>query len=235
MSMKTSDKGIDFIANEEGFVPHIYKCQAGVDTIGYGHAKKPGETFGTITKDEAKALLRVDVGIAEANVLKNVKVVLNQNQFDSLVSFTFNLGGGALASSTLLKLLNKGDYNGAANEFPKWCKAAGKVNAVLERRRKREMAMFLLPVPAQAPAAEMKPEAAPAPVVQTKPIDLKNLPTPAQVTLDPPNLPDFPEDPVPVKEPEQAIIVAPIKQPETSQGLLAWLFQLLLAFFGGKK
>jgi GH24 family phage-related lysozyme (muramidase) len=70
-------------------------------------------------------------------------VPLTQNRFDALISFTYNLGGSALASSTLLKKLNAKDYKGAAAEFPKWNKAGGKVVSGLTKRRDAEMELFL--------------------------------------------------------------------------------------------
>ena len=71
------------------------------------------------------------------------RVKLNQNQFDALVSFTYNLGAGALGSSTLLGKLNRGDFEGAADEFPKWNKAGGKVLNGLVKRRAAERSLFL--------------------------------------------------------------------------------------------
>ena len=88
-------------------------------------------------------ILKDDLKTYENYVNKYVKVKLNQNQFDALVSFTFNCGGGALKSSTLLKKLNKGDYTGAANELLRWNKANGKILAGLTRRRQSEKALFL--------------------------------------------------------------------------------------------
>jgi lysozyme len=152
--MKVSQHGLDFIAHEEGEVLHVYKDPVGVDTIGIGHALRPGESYPSgITHQQALSLLASDCGVAEGAINADVKVALAQNAFDSLCSFTFNLGTGALASSTLLKLLNQGDFSGAAAEFPKWCKADGVVNAGILARRQREQALFLTPddQPAAAP------------------------------------------------------------------------------------
>lgn len=146
---KTSTEGVAFIASKEGFVGHWYQDVADVWTIGFGHASKPGEYptkwAAGITKASAFDLLAADCTIAEDAVNAHVKVALTQNQFDALVSFTFNLGGGAFAGSTLLKLLNQGDYQGAADEFPKWCHAAGVTNPTLQQRRSQERAVFLTP------------------------------------------------------------------------------------------
>lgn len=140
------------IARLEGEVLHAYRDQAGVLTIGVGHVVKKGESFpGTITKEESRELLRKDVKIAEDAVNNSVKVSLTQDQFDALVSFTFNVGGGALKKSTLLRLLNAGDYQGAADQFPKWRVAGGKVLQGLVNRRQAERQTFLKSSPVVAP------------------------------------------------------------------------------------
>lgn len=144
--METSIDGLEFIAAEEGFVGHVYEDFAGKKTIGFGHLLKEGEVFTTITRDEGLEMLRDDVGVAESHVNTHVTVELTQAQFDALVSFTFNLGGGALAKSTLLRKLNAGDFDGASVEFLRWCKAT--INGSLQtsptllKRRTREMKMF---------------------------------------------------------------------------------------------
>lgn len=140
--MKTSNNGINLIKQFEGCILSAYKCPAGVWTIGYGHTKNVKQGM-KITSSQATELLKEDLTTYENYVNKYVKVKLNQNQFDALVSFTFNCGAGALKSSTLLKKLNKGDYTGAANELLRWNKANGKVLAGLTRRRKAEKALFL--------------------------------------------------------------------------------------------
>lgn len=112
--------GLNAIKKHEGFVGTVYKDQAGKPTIGYGHLIKPGESFTTISEPEAVALLAQDVSIAVDAVSQLVTVPLSQHEFDALVSFTFNLGEGALASSTLLRKLNASDRAGATAEFVKW-------------------------------------------------------------------------------------------------------------------
>jgi lysozyme len=112
-------------------------------TIGWGHAGpnvRPGDT---ISVEQAQVLFDSDVKWAVDAVNRYVKVRLNQNQFDALVSFTFNVGEGAFKNSTLLRKLNKGDYQGAAEQFPRWNKQKGKVLKGLTRRRAHEMELFL--------------------------------------------------------------------------------------------
>ena len=101
------------IKNHEGLRLTAYKDGGGVWTIGYGHTGSDVREGLTIPLSEAERLLTRDLRVAEGHVNDAVKVKLTQNQFDALVSFTYNLGGGAFRSSTLLKLLNAGDYEWA--------------------------------------------------------------------------------------------------------------------------
>ncbi len=139
--MQTSQRGIDLIKRFEGLRLSAYKCPADVWTIGYGTTAgvKPGQT---ITKERAEELLREDVERFEAQVLRLVKVPLTQGQHDALVSFVYNLGAGNLSNSTLLRLLNSGDYKGAAAQFDRWTKAGGKELPGLVKRRAAERALF---------------------------------------------------------------------------------------------
>jgi GH24 family phage-related lysozyme (muramidase) len=141
--MVTSEKGLHLIKSFEGWYPDPYVCPAGKWTIGYGHLIASGEHFDTITEEEGEALLERDLLEAEGAVDILVKVELNQNQFDALVSFTFNLGSGNLSASTLLRLLNKRDYDGAADQFLRWIYAAGRPLEGLRRRREAERKLFL--------------------------------------------------------------------------------------------
>lgn len=140
--MQISDSGIMLIKNFEGLRLTAYQCSAHVWTIGYGHTAgvKPGDT---ITEGQAEQFLRDDLDQFEAAVYRLVNVTLSQHQFDALVSFTFNLGEGNLKNSTLLKKLNAGDYSGAAEEFPRWNRADGRVVEGLTCRRLAERDMFL--------------------------------------------------------------------------------------------
>jgi len=142
--MQTSDDGIALVAEFEGCVLHAYPDPAtGGDpwTIGYGHTAgvRPGDTC---TQEQARAWLKADLAHAEAAVSQYVKVPLTQNQFDALVSFTFNCGMGALSQSTLLKLLNAGEYASAAAQFSRWDRGPNGPMPGLTRRRAAERAMF---------------------------------------------------------------------------------------------
>ena len=95
-----------------------------------------------ITPEQAEKFLKEDLKTFEKIVKDNVKVPLNQNQFDALVSFVFNVGGGNFKNSTLLKVLNKGDYSAAAGEFSKWVYCGGKKLPGLVRRRQAEAELF---------------------------------------------------------------------------------------------
>lgn len=141
--MRINQEGLELIKNFEGLELKAYQDVVGVWTIGYGSTGdhvKPGLK---ITEKEAEELLMQDLERFEDGVSRIVDVDLNSNQFSALVSFTFNLGVGALEKSTLLRKLNSGDYKGAANEFERWVFAGGKKLAGLKRRRKAEKALFL--------------------------------------------------------------------------------------------
>ncbi|NIG74965.1 lysozyme [Klebsiella sp. Ap-873] len=145
--MQTSEKGIALIKQFEGCRLTAYQDSVGVWTIGYGWTNpvdgKPVKAGMTITQEVAERLLKTGLVSYENDVSKLVKVKLSQGQFDALVSFTYNLGVRSLSTSTLLKKLNAGDYRGAADEFPRWNKAGGKVLAGLTRRREAERSLFL--------------------------------------------------------------------------------------------
>lgn len=142
----TSKNGLELIKKYEGLRLDAYKDPAGILTIGYGHTKtvKPGMT---INKEMAELLLKMDVMDAENAVRELVDVELNQNQFDALVSFTFNIGRRNLERSTLLKLLNAGKILEAGEEFMKWTKARQpggfKELPGLVKRRAEEKTLFL--------------------------------------------------------------------------------------------
>ncbi|MFA3104176.1 lysozyme [Acinetobacter pittii] len=147
MSKTTSNAGLNLIKGFEGKRLNAYDDGVGVWTIGFGTIKYPNgarvKKGDTCTEQQAEDYLRNDLAKFEAAINKLVKVPLTQNQFDALASFTYNLGETNLANSTLLKKLNKGDYQGAADQFLVWNKAGGKVMKGLVRRREAERALFL--------------------------------------------------------------------------------------------
>lgn len=156
--MKTSSNGRRFIEQFEGLKLKTYDDGTGVLTVGYGHTTAAGAPRvyrgQSITKEQADQILGSDLSKVENDVNRLVKVSINQNQFDALVSFHFNTG--ALARSSVLKKLNQGDYNDAANALLAYNHAAGRVMAGLTRRRQAERAMFLatpISAPSGAPTA----------------------------------------------------------------------------------
>jgi len=161
--MKTSAKGRKLIEQREGVELKAYKDSAGILTIGVGHtsaAGAPKVTAGMkITVQEASDILTRDLAIFEKAVTDAVKVPLNQNEFDALVSFAFNIGGGALKLSTLVKRLNAGDRKAAADQFLVWNKITvnGKKQVLngLTIRREAERKQFLTPIAASKPEAEI--------------------------------------------------------------------------------
>ena len=146
--MKLSDNGIRLIQEFEGLRLTSYLCSAGVPTIGYGATYygdgskvKLGQT---ITRDQANQLLKDHLKEFEGSVIGLLnKTKVNQNQFDALVSFTFNLGPDKLAISQLLRIIkaNPNDPKIAA-EFAKWNRAGGEVSTGLVRRRKKEAQLY---------------------------------------------------------------------------------------------
>jgi lysozyme len=160
-----SQTGLDLIKSFEGIADgdpttvnlDPYLDPVGIWTIGWGHAIRVGKDFlrgkenkkqafalypGGITIPQAEALLRADVMDKCRDVQSLVKRQVNDNQFAALVSFAYNCGAANLEKSTLLRLVNAGDFAGAANEFPKWNKSQGKVLPGLTRRRAAEAELF---------------------------------------------------------------------------------------------
>ena len=139
--MRTSRKGIELIKAHEGLRLDAYLCPAGVPTIGYGHTYnvKMGDR---ITAEQAEMLLIGDLIVAETEV-NRYGLNINQNQFDALVSFVFNVGAGNFRSSTLLKRLkaNPNDPD-IANQFKRWVYGGGKVLPGLVRRRNDEAKLY---------------------------------------------------------------------------------------------
>ena len=141
--MEISQKGLDFIKQFEGVRKKAYLDSVNIPTIGVGHTGPDVEMGMEITDKQVDEYLQEDVKEAEDAVNKLVKIDLTQDQFDALVSFTFNLGAGSLQQSTLLKKVNAGDTEGAAQEFQRWNRAGGKVLVGLTKRRLGEADLFL--------------------------------------------------------------------------------------------
>ena len=146
--MLVSQTGLNLIKKYEGFYSKPYLCPANIPTIGYGNTYYEDGTKVTlkdnpITEERANELLEFIANKSFSNFINSsVKVKLNQNQFDALVSFCYNLGNGSLQQSTLLRKLNSGDYIGASEEFTKWNKSGGKVLNGLTKRRTEEKELF---------------------------------------------------------------------------------------------
>tara|TARA_R110000772_G_scaffold37589_3_gene89189 strand:- start:821 stop:1267 length:447 start_codon:yes stop_codon:yes gene_type:complete len=146
--MKTGIKGIELIKKYEGFESKPYRCPAGVPTIGYGATYYPNGDRVTmndksINEAEAEELLYSMVSSYENAVNRYVQTFISQNQFDALVSFTYNLGAGALQKSTLLKKVNQNPCDlYISNQFSRWVKAGGKTLNGLVKRRKEEAELY---------------------------------------------------------------------------------------------
>jgi len=140
-NMEISQEGISLIKKFEGCRYESYKCAAGVWTIGWGSTKGVSEGM-VITHDRAEALLIEDLAVYEEEVNNAVTVDIDQCMFDALVSWTFNLGGSNLRSSTLLKVLNAKDFKNVPEQIKRWNKAGGKLNEGLVRRREAEALLF---------------------------------------------------------------------------------------------
>lgn len=156
--MKVSDKAIKAIIHHEGVRYKPYRCPANLWTIGVGSVLYPKQGLMTLsdrllmpldpkdnrifTKDEVDAILKKDLQRFERGVLRYCPAITTQGQFDALVSFSFNVGLGTLQRSTLRQKHNRGDFEGAADEFMKYTRGGGKVLKGLVNRRKDEKAMY---------------------------------------------------------------------------------------------
>jgi len=158
--MHLSAEGLELIKRFEGFRSRQYTDVAGFPTIGYGHRIVPPESFppesfpAGVSEPQAATILAGDVSAAEQAVCRLVKVALTQGQFDALVDFCFNLGAGRLASSTLLRCLNAGRYDAAAEQLLLWDLAGGEVNLGLKARREAELHLWKSGVQAAQAAAQ---------------------------------------------------------------------------------
>ncbi len=138
-----SSTGENLIKSFESLRLTAYQDQKGVWTCGWGHTGADVVAGTTCTPEQAEAWFLKDTQAAVNGVDTSIATNINQNQFDALVSFTFNVGVGAEAHSTMVKLINARNFTGAAAEFPKWDHVNGVPNAGLLRRRQAEQALFL--------------------------------------------------------------------------------------------
>ena len=140
-------EAIALIKHFEGFRAVPYQCSARVWTVGYGSTYTPDGTpvaaeTPMLGKAEAEQWLQGSLRVYAREVYRLIKVPLNSNQHGALVSFAYNVGMGSLQSSTLRAKLNRGDYHGAAQEFPKWRRAGGMILLGLVKRRAAEQHLF---------------------------------------------------------------------------------------------
>ena len=147
--MKISENGLKLIKKFEGLSLKPYLDAVNIPTIGFGNTfyenmKKVTLQDETITEERADSLFNFLVTTNFVNVVNRLVIVdINQNQFDALVSFVYNLGSGNFEKSTLLKKVNQSDFIGASLEFEKWNRASGKVLSGLTKRRLAEKELFL--------------------------------------------------------------------------------------------
>ena len=176
MLRELSRTGIELIKSFEGIADgdpstvnlDPYLDPVGIWTIGWGHAIRVGNDFlrdkenkkrafalypGGLTMEQADTLLLADVLDKCRDVQSMITSKLNDNQYAAIVSFAYNCGSANLKQSTLLRLVNAGDFTAASGEFAKWNKSGGKVLAGLTRRRAAEATLFSTPVAAGAPTA----------------------------------------------------------------------------------
>ena len=142
MDRKTSAEGVALIKKFEGCELEAYQCSANVWTIGYGHTRGV-EEGDTCSQEDSESMLVEDLEEFEGYVNDIVQCPLEQNQFDALVAWTYNLGPTNLRESTLLIRLNEEDYNDVPTQIRRWNKAGGKVLDGLVRRREAEALLFL--------------------------------------------------------------------------------------------
>jgi len=139
--LKTSQEGISLIKSFEGCELSAYRCSADVPTIGYGHTA--GVSDGdTCTQEEAETMLAEDLEEFEDYVKNYVESELQQNEFDALVAWTYNLGPANLKESTMLKELNSGNFEEVPRQMKRWNRAGGEVLDGLIRRREAESRLF---------------------------------------------------------------------------------------------
>jgi lysozyme len=163
--MRTSEAGRDLIKRWESLRLTAYLCQAGIPTIGWGHTS--GVRMGDrITEHEAEQFLTADLAVAEGAIERNVTAPITANQHAALVSWALNVGGGAVAASTLVRLLNQDRYDEVPGQLLRWIKVTDPVTKRktdsngLRNRRKAEIALWLTDdttAPMEAPVPASRP------------------------------------------------------------------------------
>lgn len=142
--MKIGDKGLDLIKKFEGFSDKEYICPAGKATIGYGHVILASESFEEpMTRLEAENLLKKDLEPRQKSLNSFLKVNINQNQFDALMSLIYNIGTGNFQKSTLLKFVNDRLFDKVPDQFRRWSYVNGKISKGLANRREEEIKLWL--------------------------------------------------------------------------------------------
>lgn len=146
--MIVNEEGIQIIKHFEGWSSRPYLDPVGIPTIGYGSiygldGKRVTMGHREITEEEGEFLLRRHLSHVRLSIGRQIKVPLTENMFSALASWAYNVGTGNMQTSTLRMKLNREDYLGAAEEFPKWRRSKGKILNGLVRRRKREQALFV--------------------------------------------------------------------------------------------
>lgn len=143
---RISKEGLDLLKKGEGLRLHSYQDIGGMWTIGYGHTNSAGQYDVSpdmeISEEDANRFLLTDLSMYEECVDQYVKVPLTDNQFSALVSFCYNVGTRNFIKSTLLKRLNKGQYDAVPNELKRWNKVKGKASKGLSNRRKMEIDLW---------------------------------------------------------------------------------------------
>ena len=139
--MKISENGLELIKKFEGCETTAYQDSVGVWTIGFGHTKgvKEGQTCSI---EDAESMLADEMDEYEGYINNMVKVELQQHEFDALVAWVYNLGPTNLGESTMLKVLNGGQFDRVPDEMNRWTRAGGKILEGLVRRRQAESLMF---------------------------------------------------------------------------------------------
>ena len=145
--MQCNSRGIAIIKHYEGFYSTPYKCPAGLWTFGYGNIRdKEGQRVtadtAPISDLEGEMLLMEELDTVEGQIKRLAVIPLTENQFSAICSLVWNIGSGRFKASTLRAKLNRGDYEGASAEFPKWRRGGGRILPGLVRRRKSERELF---------------------------------------------------------------------------------------------